>query len=38
VALSLILDAQDDVFDIAYLLTADSDQAVTAKRRTPATA
>ena len=29
--LSLITDARDDVFDRAYLLTADSDQAATAK-------
>jgi uncharacterized LabA/DUF88 family protein len=31
VALSLIIDAQDDVFDRAYLVTADSDQAATAR-------
>ena len=31
VALSLIMDAQDDVFDRAYLVTADSDQAATAR-------
>jgi len=31
VALSLITDAQDDVFDRAYLVTADSDQAATAR-------
>jgi hypothetical protein len=31
VALSLITDAQDGVFDKAYLVTADSDQAATAR-------
>jgi NYN domain len=31
VALSLILDGVDDVYDIAILLTADSDQAATAR-------
>lgn len=31
VALSLIVDAQDDVFDIGYLLSADSDQAATGR-------
>ena len=30
-ALSLITDAQDDVFDRAYLVSADSDQAATAR-------
>lgn len=30
-SLSLISDAQDDVFDTAYLVTADSDQVATAK-------
>ena len=30
-ALSVITDAQDDVFDIAYLISADSDQASTAR-------
>jgi hypothetical protein len=30
-ALHLMLDAVDDVFDIAYLVTADSDQAATAR-------
>lgn len=31
VALSLITDAQDDVMDVAYLISADSDQAATAR-------
>lgn len=31
VALMLILDAEDDLFDRAYLLSADSDQAATAR-------
>jgi hypothetical protein len=31
VALSLILDAEDDIYDWAFLLSADSDQAATAK-------
>ena len=31
VALSLILDAEDGVFDCAYLVSADSDQAATAR-------
>ncbi|MGE0239893.1 MAG: NYN domain-containing protein [Parvibaculaceae bacterium] len=31
IALSLVMDAQDDVFDRAYLVTADSDHAATAR-------
>lgn len=31
VALALMLDAQDDVFDVAYAVSADSDQAATAR-------
>jgi hypothetical protein len=30
-ALTCILDAEDNVYDVGYLLTADSDQAATAK-------
>lgn len=30
-ALACIIDAEDDVYDVAYLLTADSDQAATAR-------